>query len=150
MSRRSLLFGIGAGMAVVMLVLSLGAWWLLGAGSFQVQVWGDDTPHLRFSVPLALLQAGLLAVPNEVMAGVRSELDCELGPWRAGIEKFCESLADCPDGDYVRVESGREYVRISKKRGDIVIFVEDGDERVRVKVPIKALGMLGSYLTDDL
>ncbi len=148
MTRRSLLLSVGAGLLVAVLTLSLGAWWLFGAGSVQVQISGDDMPRLSFGLPLSIIQAGIMLTPDQVFAELREELDAELGPWSATFEAFCDGLADCPDGVFVRVETDRERVVISKKRRHIQVQVEDGDERVKVKVPIKAIRLLGRQLSE--
>ncbi len=132
-------------------MLAVGLSWFLGAGSLQVQVDSPDSPNLSFRVPLAFVQAGVMAIPNRVFAEVRHELDDELGEgWSPSFERICDALVDSPDGLFVQVRSDDERIDISKKRGSFHILVEDGDETVRVKVPIKAIRMLGRKLSDDL
>ncbi len=148
MSRRTLFISMGAGLLVALLVLSLGAWWLLGAGSVQVQIRGDDMPRLSFGLPLSLIQAAMILAPDQVLADLRHDLDDELGAWLPSFEAFCDGLADCPDGVFVRVESGNERVLVTKKRRQLLIQVEDGDESVKIKLPIKAIRLFGRQLAE--
>jgi hypothetical protein len=148
MSRRSLFLSMGAGLLVAALTLSLSAWWLFGAGSVQVQIHGDDMPRISFGLPLSLIQAGLILTPDVVFAELRHELDDELGPWLTSFEAFCDGLEDCPDGVFVQVESDDEQVLVVKKRRHIQIQVIDGDENVKVKVPIKAIRLFGRQLAE--
>ncbi len=148
MSRRTLFLSMGAGLLVVITLFGFALWMFLGSGSLQVQVDGRDHPRFAISLPFSLLHAGVMLMPNEVFAEVRDELDHELGSISPAIEAFCESLAHCPDGEYLRVESGEESVVILKKRRHLHIIVEEYDESVRVKVPIKALEILGEAIVD--
>lgn len=150
MSRRSLILALFAGIGVGTILLAAGAWWFLGAGSLRVQVSSPDAPNLRFSVPLAFVQAGVMAIPDRVFAEVRDEIGDEIGNWEPGFERICDALVDAPDGVFVQVESDGEHITVSKKRGTFHIRVEDGEESVRVQVPIKAIRMLGRKLADDL
>lgn len=148
MSRRTLFYSMGAGVLIVIMLFSFAIWTFVGASSIQLRVSGDDHPRFAIGLPFSLVHAGVMLMPDEVFAEVRRELDHELGSVLPVLEAFCESLADCPDGEYLRVETRDESVVIVKKRRHLIIRVEDCGESVRVKLPIKAIEVLGEAIVD--
>ena len=98
--------------------------------------------HFVVPVPLALAQVAAAFVPAEKM---RLRLPHEAEQYMPVARQVLTALAAAEDGELVRVEEPGQKVSI-RKEGDIVrVSVDDGDERVRVQVPISlALSVLPS------
>ena len=98
--------------------------------------------HFVVPVPLALAQVAAAFVPAEKM---RLRLPHEAEQYMPVARQVLTALAEAEDGELVRVEEPGQKVSI-RKEGDIVrVSVDDGDEHVRVQVPISlALSVLPS------
>jgi hypothetical protein len=135
--RSPLLIAIILGVAVSSLVLVGLGWSVIRAGVFEVSVHegGPDGNDFTLYVPAAFVQAALRLVPDAIFADIRSELDREIGNQWPLLLAAARELDKCPDCTLVRVESGREFVRVRKEGGSYRVDVSDGDESVRVILP---------------
>ncbi|MCB1163429.1 MAG: hypothetical protein R3C71_03295 [Candidatus Krumholzibacteriia bacterium] len=146
MSRSNVALSLLAGVALAVLIAGVGFWFFVGPGSVQVHVSGSGAPPIRLSLPSGLLEAGLLLVPRDVYAQAAEELDDAPVAWQPVLLAACDGLANCPDGEFVRVESGADRVLVIKERRRLRIEVESGDEHVRVVLPVKSLRRCGRIL----
>ena len=96
--------------------------------------------HIVVPVPLALAQVAAAFVPEEKM---RLRLPREAQQYMPVAKQVLAALAEAEDGELVRVEEPGQKVSIRKEGGIVRIQVDDGDEHVKVQVPISlALSML--------
>jgi hypothetical protein len=140
-SKRSLIIAIVAGAAVVTVVVGMLAWTVIRAGAVEVRVAeaGPGGADLHLYVPAILLKAGVCAVPDRVFAEVRAEMSAELEDYWPVLEAVCDGLRDCPDGVFVRVDSADERVEIVKKKGHLLVEVDDGGDHVRIRFPLNCM-----------
>ena len=89
--------------------------------------------HIVVPVPLGLAQVAAAFVPEEKM---RLQMGAEAQRFLPVARDVLAALADAPDGELVRVEEHGEKVVIRKEGGLLRIKVDDGDQHVRVQVPI--------------
>ena len=96
--------------------------------------------HIVVPVPLALAQFAAAFVPAEKM---RLRLPHQAQQYMPVARQVLTALAEAEDGELVRVEEPGQKVSI-RKEGDMVrVFVDDGNEHVKVQVPISlALAVL--------
>jgi hypothetical protein len=96
--------------------------------------------HIVVPVPLALAQVAAALVPLD-KTHVRIPREAE--QYMPVARQVLEALATAEDGELVRVEEPGQKVSI-RKEGDVLrINVDDGDEHVKVQVPISlALSVL--------
>ena len=139
-----------AKIGMVILVIFVQFVFLIGLVLYQtgiiivdVQEKGPSGYHLYIPVPVALLHAGLLIVPKEELREVRQEI----GQRKALIMGVCEQIYQCPDGSYLEYRSQHEQVTVKKEDGDLVVFVDSGQEKVRVEVPVFAVRNLMAQVT---
>jgi hypothetical protein len=91
-------------------------------------------------VPLALAQVAAAFVPLDK---TRVRLPREAEQYMPVARQILEALAVAEDGELVRVEEPGQKVSIRKEGGVLRINVDDGDEHVKVQVPISlALSVL--------
>jgi hypothetical protein len=126
--------GAMAGVAVMGGVLMLASQhWLM----VKVDTTGPDEVHLIVPVPVGLLQAGVVFMPEEAR---RVKIDKQDLPIDVqDLRRLAEALEQAPDGVYVKVTSPRENVRIEKKGGNLNIFVKTEQEKVEMCLPIAFL-----------
>ena len=96
--------------------------------------------HIVVPVPLALAQVAAAFVPLDK---TRVHLPREAEQYMPVARQVLEALATAEDGELVRVEEPGQKVSV-RKEGDVLrINVDDGDEHVKVQVPISlALSVL--------
>ena len=96
--------------------------------------------HIVVPVPLALAQVAAAFVPLDK---TRVHLPREAEQYMPVARQVLEALATAEDGELVRVEEPGQKVSIRKEGGVLRINVDDGDEHVKVQVPISlALSVL--------
>jgi len=98
--------------------------------------------HFVVPVPLALAQVAAAFVPENK---TRLHLGRDAEKYLPVARQVLSALAEAEDGELVRVEEPGQKVSI-RKEGDMVrVSVDDGDEHVKVQVPISlALAVLPS------
>lgn len=140
MSRRTFLFSLSGGIALMILVAGLTLGWLYSAGTLSLEMKRSGERPLRLAVPGALVQAGLYCLPQvaaahaEELSGGRAGED-----WRPLIGSLCAALAESPAGEFVRVESDGECVIVSKNGRHLLVQVETGEESIRLQIPLRSL-----------
>ena len=123
---------------------------VLRDGCIEVEVHGDDGGDLSLTVPASLMRAALSFTPS--VGG--TEMDAamaEIRPHWPLVRAACKQMAQLPDGVLVEVKQGDGgHVVVAKQDGDLVVRVQDGGERVRVRVPaamlqdaVDAVGRMG-------
>jgi hypothetical protein len=90
--------------------------------------------HVNVLVPAALVPATLRFVPNYHLA----EASQQLRPYLPAIDAAIPTLDASPDGVLVEVVDPGEHVLITKRRGSIVVDVNDAEDTVHVSVPLRA------------
>ncbi len=126
-----------AGLAAVPVALGL-LLYATGLAIVDVREGGPHGTRLIVPVPLALANAGLLFVDRE-----HQRIDCpEFAPYQPAAARLAGELRHAPDARFVEVESPNEHVTIDKAGDVLVVQVHDGDDDVRVKVPIAGLEKL--------
>ena len=96
--------------------------------------------HIVVPVPLALAQVAAAFVPLDK---TRVHLPREAEQYMPVARQVLEALASAEDGELVRVEEPGQKVSIRKEGGVLRINVDDGEEHVKVQVPISlALSVL--------
>jgi hypothetical protein len=108
-------------------------------GNIEVEVQGDGQGSFSMTVPASLVRAALTFAPT-----VRgTEFDAamaEVRPHWPLVRAACAQLAELPDGVLVEVKEGNGgHVVVAKQDGDLVVRVQDGGGRVRVRVPAATL-----------
>jgi hypothetical protein len=98
--------------------------------------------HFVVPVPLALAQVAAAFVPQRK---TRLHLGHDVEQYLPVARQVLTALAQAEDGELVRVEEPGQKVSI-RKEGDMVrVFVDDGNQHVKVQVPISlALAVLPS------
>lgn len=138
------LFVVFAGFFVVMIVgsglLIAGTVAVGGLVTVKIQEDRADGTNLYLPVPAALLDLGLMLVPDEEMAEMRADLREDLGDWGPAFAASLEAFEDCPDGLLLEAQDGTETVRIEKRGRSFLIHVDDGASNVRISVPARFLG----------
>jgi hypothetical protein len=89
--------------------------------------------HIVVPVPLALAQAAAAFVPEEK---TRIRLDHHAQQYLPVAREVLTALADADDAELVRVEERGKTVSIRKEGNMLRILVDEGDEHVKVQVPI--------------
>lgn len=113
-----------------------------------VQDGGDET--VKVNVPLSLVESVLPMIETNELKGGRIQVMDEIKAEGVDIRGLWQELRNAKDGDYVTVEGKDENVRVSKEGDYIKVKVDDGDEKVRVQVPLDVLDALFSGGEDEL
>jgi len=104
--------------------------WLL----VNVETHGPDAVNLYIPVPMGLIYPGLHFIPEDAR---EIELPEDMVLNREALRKMVDVLQDCPDGDFVRVVTRSENVRIAKEGGDLLVLVQTEEENVDLRVPLE-------------
>ena|SRR5215207_5964791 len=144
------LFLIAAGFfAVIVLgsgLLLAGTIAVGGLVTVKVEEQRGDGTNLYLPVPAALLDLGLMVIPDEEMARVQADLQKDLGDWGPAFAASLDAFADCPDGLLLEAQDGAETVRIEKRGRSFLIHVNDGETEVRVSVPARFVGRVARMI----
>jgi hypothetical protein len=90
--------------------------------------------NISIIAPAALVPAVLEFVPNHHLAKASEQLR----PYMPIIDAALPALEECPDGVLVEVIDPEEHVLVTKKRGSVIVDVNDADDVVHVAVPLRA------------
>ena len=88
-------------------------------------------------VPAMAVPAALHLMPHVTIDEVCMEMDGEARQALAILDEVADELTRVPDGVFVEVIDGGDYVTIEKTNGKIVIFVDTPQERVNISVPVR-------------
>lgn len=127
-----LLLKVGVALAAVPLAM---AGVVAGTGVVVVDVKQSDGPRIVLPIPLLLAETAARFAPvgrtDRAFRGLE-----RAQRYLPVAEEVLAAIADAPDAELVRVEDGREQVRISKVGSMLEIRVKDGHENVSVNVPL--------------
>jgi hypothetical protein len=90
--------------------------------------------NISIIAPAVLVPAVLEFVPNHHLAKASEQLR----PYMPIIDAALPALEECPDGVLVEVIDPEEHVLVTKKRGSVIVDVNDADDVVHVAVPLRA------------
>jgi hypothetical protein len=148
---RQVLTYIAAFFGVIILswVLLIGAVYAWG-GVMTVSIEDrDEDFRLYLPLPVAVVDAAVAAtdwvLDEEELLQLHTELD--MGEWAPLVREMLEVLDDCPDFTLVEVEDGDVWVRVRKKRGKLVVEVEEPSTSIKVSVPTRTIRRTVSRLT---
>ncbi|MGB3565028.1 MAG: hypothetical protein WBH85_05440 [Thermoanaerobaculia bacterium] len=150
-SARKVLTYIAAflGVAILSWVVLIGAVYAWG-GVMTVSIEDrNENFSLYLPMPVAVVDAAVATtdwvLDEEELLDLHAELD--LGEWAPMIHELLEALDDCPDVTLVEVEDGDVWVRVRKKRGKLVVEVEEPSTSVKVSIPTRSIHRTVSRLT---
>jgi hypothetical protein len=110
----------------------------------------DNDESIRIDVPVSMLHSILPSIDLD-------ELDEDWlvdGGRHDGLNlrELLAAVSDAPDGDFVKIRSREEHVRVGKEDGLLIAEVDNPDEgeRVRVRIPIVVVEALVSRGDDRL
>jgi hypothetical protein len=106
------------------------------AGKITVEIDEKDGGRLRLDLPAGLLTAAATVAPASLIEQTPDEVIRFVPALKAGWRE----LADASDFVLVDFRSTDESVRVEKIGGQLQILVEHEDGRIRVGLPIRALG----------
>ena len=109
----------------------------------------NENFSLYIPMPVAVVDAAVVTtdwvIDEEEMLEIHADLD--LGEWGPMVRELMEVLDDCPDVTLVEVEDDDVWVRVRKKRGNLVVEVEEPSTSVKVSVPTRTIRRTVSRLT---
>jgi hypothetical protein len=144
------LFLIAAGFFAVIILgsglLLAGTIAVGGLVTVKVEEQRGDGTNLYIPVPAALLDLGLMVIPDEELARVQADLQKDLGDWGPAFAASLEAFEDCPDGLLLEAQDGAETVRIEKRGRSFLVHVNDGETEVRVSVPARFFGRVARMI----
>ena len=109
----------------------------------------DENFSLYLPLPVAVVDAAVATTDwvfdEEELLQLHADLD--LGEWAPLVREMLEVLDDCPDFTLVEVEDGDVWVRVRKKRGKLVVEVEEPSVSVKVSIPTRTIRRTVSRLT---
>lgn len=94
--------------------------------------------YVHVMVPTTLVRVALWFVPfsDDMMAGP------EARPYWPLVEAVCSGIARSPDGVLIQVDGPDEHVVVEKRDGSLVVDVDDHDAKVRISIPVRAVGFV--------
>ncbi len=98
----------------------------------------DDSrdESVRVTVPLSLARAIIPLIKDEDISGGKVRLHFDDGD-TIDLRALREAVATTKDGEFVRVRADGEEVEVARAGSSLLLRAEDGDEKVRVRVPMK-------------
>ncbi len=121
------------GMIAVAFVGMLGSMtWVL----IDVNDRSPDGMHVFVPAPLALADVAVRLVPAHVSKPLDVDIDPDLIPV---IQAAVRELKQAGDFEMVRVEDGDELVVVRIEDGLVHVSVDDGSDRVRVRLPLRSI-----------
>ncbi len=109
-----------------------------------VQDGGEDGETVRVNVPFSLVQAVLPLIQNEHLRDGKVLLPDEVDLEGVDLQEVWKAVRDTADGDFVTVTGRHENVLVAKRDGLLLVNVDDGDEKVRVRLPLAVLDAMFS------
>jgi hypothetical protein len=135
---------IGAFVATPFLLIAL----FLGATGVvlvNVREGGPDGTHITVPVPLVLARAVLAVAPAEAR-----HIQCEgIGHYRDIALEVADALQDCPDFTIAEIHQRDELVLVRKEGSCVVVDVQDPDEQVHCRVPLRSAAWVLASCDED-
>lgn len=111
---------------------------VLRDGTVSVDVHEAGGTQISLAIPASFVRAALALAPTVSSHEMEAAM-AEVRPHWPLVREACARLARCPDGVLVEVEGRDEHVVVAKEGGDLVVHVQDGQDRVDVRVPASAV-----------
>lgn len=128
-----------AGLILVIAMCMLGCFILLaGQQWLVVKVVTRGPDGIRFIAPIpvfALYPAAVLIPDSRRQIELPGDMPVDFKKLAAAVDV----LAQCPDGDFVRVVSGGERVQIAKRDNSLVVRVNGAHENLDFQLPLSCL-----------
>ncbi len=113
-----------------------------------------DEEIVRVNIPLSLVKAVLPMINEAQLRDGKIVLDAEGDLQGIDLQELWKAIQDTPDGDYVRVKSKEENVRVAKEKGFLLVNVDNSkesvNETVRVTIPLAVVDALLSTDSTEL
>jgi hypothetical protein len=124
--------GLAIYMTIVMGVVVV----LQQTGVFVLSV-QDKTKNrnLFIPVPMLMVNGALHLLPEAKFHFARDRMDDEKLEW---LMAATEELANCPDANFVEVQTAREQVLVAKRGANFLVDVNTPDKNVHLSIPIHA------------
>lgn len=138
------------------LILPLLAFLVLPVAARAEQRWlhvrvdesGPDGERVRINIPIELAEAVMPMIEAEGFDRGIVRID-GIGGGNVDLPKLIAALREARDGEYVRVESSDENVRIRKEDGRILIDVDDtGEDAEKVRISLR-MDLLEALATEN-
>jgi hypothetical protein len=128
-----------AALALASLLVAAGGYVAhMGVATVKVEQGGPDGSRILVPVPMAVARVALAVTPEEELR----ELRREIGPWAPVLAEVAAELEEAPDALLVEFVDEDERVVIRKEGRKLLVEWTGPEERVRVKVPLRALASL--------
>lgn len=115
----------------------------------HVEVEDDDRSEVRVSLPLAAVSLAAALIPSGVKVGADISVDGSEVDW-VEVARVWKRLRNRPEMTYVTVserDGGR--VRLARSKGKLLLQVEDGADRVEMRMPAAAVDVLFARVSND-
>jgi len=130
----------------------------LGLASASNDLWihvyvedGDeDGETVRINVPFSLVREVLPLIRNEHLSDGKVRFPADLELEGIDLREALRAVREVADGEFVTVKGRDESVVVAKRGGLLLIDVDDGDEKVRVRLPIEVLDAMFTEDSDEL
>ena len=104
----------------------------------------DDGDNVRVNVPLKLVRTMITSVETDELQNGKIQIDdAEFDD--IDLRAMLEAVRDTDDAEFVRIRDDEVEVRVAKEAGHLIVHVDpraDGDERVRVRLPMAVVEAL--------
>lgn len=129
--------------AATLLAVPAGAAKAQEASWVHVRVDEADGAKVRVNVPISLVDVALDAAGEDGIAEGHLRLDGEGDLSVEEIRRMWRELRSAGDAELVEVTDGGEHVRVFRRGDHVHVRVdEEGDERVRVQLPVEVADAL--------
>ena len=111
---------------------------------------GEAGETVRVNVPFALVEQVLPLIQTENLDRGRVRLPAPMALEGIDLREALRAVREVADGEFVTVQGPDENVVVAKRDGLLLVNVDDGDEKVRVRLPIEVLDALFTDDSDEL
>lgn len=109
----------------------------------HVRVDEADGAKVRVNLPISLVDVALESAGEEALADGRLRLGDESDVTVEEIRRMWRELRDAGDVELVNVQDDEEHVRVFRRGDHVFVHVdEDGEEKVRVEMPVEVADAL--------
>lgn len=112
---------------------------------------GEEGAKVKVNLPLSMARIALEMAPEDVFAEGRMQID-DHDFTIDDLRELWKELRESGDAEFVTVEDGDETVRVFRKGDRIFVQTDEdgeGDETVRIEVPVALVDALLSGRGDD-
>ena len=120
----------------------------------KVEEAGRHGETVRINLPLSLIEELLPLVTTEVENGdvtfVRGRIRIHPNEMEMDLPAIMKALRKAQDGEYIRVESLDENVRVAKVDDKLVVHVDEADEQVRINLRLDMIEAMTTENKDEI